>query len=200
MVSKGMLHSAVGCLLFGLAAVTGTTGCSGTTTVAPASPAVAFGAPRSDVEQGCSLDGMPRVVATRVIPKAGVSAQVSGGRVWLRFSTTHDSRVLLALDPETLEVTDDATPPVESAPAATRGPVEVEVQDHRRLVAWTEGSMNEGLHVKAITIGDEGNAMGSAIDLGFQGSAIGRPAVAFNENGKGVLAFIESNETGFQLV
>jgi hypothetical protein len=198
MDSKGMLR--LGRLLFGLAAMGGTVGCSTTTAIAPASPAVAFSAPRSDVEQGCSLDGMPRVVATHLIPKAGVSASVSAGRVFLRFATTHDSRVLVAIDPETLDVVTDATPPVEAAPAATRGPVEVDLQDHRRLVAWTEGSMNDGLHVRAVTIGDEGNSLGSPIDLGFEGSAIGRPAVAFTEGGKGVLAFIESNDVGFQLV
>lgn len=82
----------------------------------------------------------------------------------------------------------------------THGPVEVEVQDHRRLVAWTEGSVNEGLHVRAVTVGDDGSALGTPIDLGFEGSAIGRPAVAFRDNGRGVLAFVESNEVGFQLV
>lgn len=198
MDGKGMLR--LGCLLFGLAATGGTTGCSTTTTLAEGSPEVAFGAARSDVEPGCSLDGTPRVVATRLIPKAGLTASVSAGRVWLRFATTHDSRVLLAIDPETLEVVTDATPPVETARAATLGPVEVEVQDHRRLVAWTEGSLSRGLHVRAVTIGDDGNALGSPIDLGFEGSAIGRPAVAFTESGKGVLAFIESNDVGFQLV
>jgi hypothetical protein len=188
----------LGCLLVGL--VAGSTGCSTTARVAPISPAVAFSAPRSDVEQGCSLGGMPRVVATRVTPKDGVTAAVSGGRVWLRFATTRDARVLVAIDPETLEVVTDATPPVEAASTAPRGPVEVQVQDHRRLVAWTEGSLSDGRHVRAVTIGDEGTALGEPIDLGFEGSAIGRPAIAFDENGKGLLAFIESNDMGFQLV
>jgi hypothetical protein len=161
---------------------------------------VAFGAARSDVEAGCSLDGMPRVVATHLIPKAGVTASVGAGRVWLRFATTRDPRVLVAIDPETLEVVTDATPPVETAQDRTQGPVVVDLQDHRRLVAWTEGSLSDGLHVRAVTVGDEGNAMGEPIDLGFEGSVVGRPAVAFTENGKGVLAFIESNDVGFQLV
>ncbi len=198
MDSKGMLR--LGRLLFGFAAMGGTVGCSGTTAIAPASPAVAFGAARSDVEPGCSLDGMPRVVATHLAPKAGVTASVGGGRVWLRFATTRDPRVLVAIDPETLEVVTDATPPVETAPDVTQGPVVVKVQDHRRMVAWTEGSLSNGLRVRAVAVGDGGNAMGAPIDLGFEGSAIGRPAVAFTENGKGVLAFIESNDAGFQLV
>ena len=70
MNAKGTLR--VGCLLFGIVASAGATGCSTTTRVAPISPAVAFSAPRSDVEQGCSLEGMPRVVATHVVPRGGV--------------------------------------------------------------------------------------------------------------------------------
>jgi hypothetical protein len=202
MNAKGTLRRTLrmGCLLSGIVASAGATGCSTSTRVAPISPAVAFSAPRSDVEQGCSLEGMPRVIATHVVPRAGVSASVSGGRVWLRFETTHDPRVLVAVDTESLETVDDATPPVESAPGTTRGPVEVEVQDHRRLIAWTEGSVNDGLHVRAVTVRDDGSALGAPIDLGFQGSAIGRPAVAFDGDGRGVLAFVESNDIGFQLV
>ena len=194
--------SGLAVLLFGLAAAAGALGCSSTAHVAvgPVSPAVAFGANTSDVDPGCSLDGTPQIVATHIAPKAGVAAIASGGRVWLRFATTRDPRVSIALDPETLAVVDDVMAPVEAAPRATRGPVEVDLQDHRHLVAWTAGSLDQGLHVKAVTTDDEGIALGAPIDFGYQGSAIGRPAAAFTEDGKGVLAFIESNDAGFQLV
>jgi hypothetical protein len=191
-------------VLLAMATAGGALGCSATTaagsSMGPVAPAVAFGASRSDVDPGCSLDGTPRIVATHIAPKAGVTATASGGRIWLRFATAHDPRVSVAIDPETLAVVDDVAEPVEVARDASRGPVEVEVQDHRRLVAWTEGSLEKGLHVRAVTVGDEGVAMGAAIDLGFEGSAIGRPAVAFIEDGRGVLAFIESNDAGFELV
>jgi len=49
-------------------------------------------------------------------------------------------------------------------------------------------------------VADQGMAVGTMIDLGFHGSAVGRPAVAFGEHGRGVLAFIESNEVGFEVV
>ncbi len=150
----------LGCLLVGLVATSAA--CSTTTRVAPVSPAVAFSASRSDVEQGCSIDGTPRVIATRVMPMRGITAAVSGGRVWLRFATVRDPRVLLAIDPETLDVVTDAAPPVEVAP-------------------------------------DEETAL-AANAPAFEGSVFGRPAIAFDTNGKGVLAFIESNDTGFQVV
>jgi len=185
------------CLLVGLVAASA--GCSTTTRVAPVSPAVAFSASRSDVEQGCSIDGMPRVIARRVMPMRGITAAVSSDRVWLRFATVRDPRVLLAIDPETLDVVTDATRPVEVAPTTTRGAVELQLQDHGRVFAWTEGSLNDGQHVKAVTVSDEETALG-ADALGFEGSVFGRPAVAFDANGKGVLAFIESNDTGFQVV
>lgn len=187
----------LGCLLVGLVATTA--GCSPTTTVSPVSPAVAFSASRSDVDQACSIAGMPRVIATRVMPMRGITAAVSDGNVWLRFATVHDPRVLLAIDPETLDVVTDATLPGEVAPTATRGAVEIQLQDHGLVFAWTEGSLNDGRHVKAVSVSDEETARG-ADGLGFEGSAVGRPAVAFEANGKGVLAFIESNETGFQVV
>jgi len=195
-------NSGLGVVLFGLAVAGGALGCSSSTRVAtaPVSPAVAFGANTSDVDPGCSLDGMPQIIATHIAPRAGVSAVANGGRVWLRFATTRDPRVTVAIDPETLAVVDDAMAPVEAAPQSVRGPVEVDLPDHKHLVAWTAGSLDQGLHVKAVTVDDQGVALGAPLDLGYQGSAIGRPALAFTEEGKGVLAFIESNDAGFQLV
>ena len=43
-------------------------------------------------------------------------------------------------------------------------------------------------------------ASSDPVDLGYQGSAVGDPAVAVTSSGSGVVAFIESNGTGFQLV
>src|ERR1035441_5865989 len=71
--------------------------CSASTATAPRSPSVAFEAPASAVQDACSLEGMPRVVATHVAPKDGVSAVAADGKIWLRFGTTHDPRVSLAL-------------------------------------------------------------------------------------------------------
>jgi hypothetical protein len=189
----------MGSALLGVLAVAGTLGCSGTMAQRGRAPSVAFGAPAADVDQGCSLDGMPRVVATKVRPMVGITALADGGVVWLRFATTRDARVAVAIDPDTLQVVDAGEPPAEAAAASVEGPVEVDLPGAERLVAWTEGSSEES-RVKAITVAPQGVAVGKAIDLGFEGSAIGRPAAAFGAHGKGVLAFIESNEVGFQVV
>ena len=173
--------------------------CSASTATGPRSPSVAFEAPASSVSDGCSLEGMPRVVATHVAPKGGVTAVASDGKIWLRFATTHDPRVSLALDPSSLEVVDAAEPPPQGTGGDSRGPVQVEIEGHRHLVAWTEGSMDKGLSVKVATVSDDG-IPGAPVDLGYEGSAIGQPALAVTPGGSGVVAFIESNGAGFQVV
>ena len=193
-----------GFALFGLLASGGALGCSPTAALTPAaspiaSPAVAFGATASDVDWGCSLEGTPVVLANHVKPMAGITAMVQDGVVWLRFATTHDPRVAVALDADTLQVVDAGEPPMESAEGSVKGPVEVDLPDNRRLVAWTDGSSEER-HIRAISVAEQGAALGAGIDLGFHGSAIGRPAITFGAHGRGVLAFIESNEVGFEVV
>ena len=173
-------------------------GCSAGTSVPMRSPAVAFAASSSDVAQSCIPDGT-QVLATHVVPKAGVTAVAEGSRIGLRFATTGNPRVALALDPGTLQILAGETPPVETARGASRGPVEVELTDHRRLVAWTDGSIEAGWHTRVATIGADGSSE-APVDFGYEGSAVGQPAVAVTRAGNGVVAFIESNGAGFQLV
>lgn len=179
-----------GCFSFGAL------GCS---TAAPRSPAVAFGAGTSDVSPSCTPDGMPHVIATHVVPKTGVTAVSDGAHLGLRFATTKRPRIAVALDPETLQIDEGQVPPPETASTALGAPVRVELTGGRHLVAWTEGSLEEGLRVRATTVAADGSSE-APLDLGFQGSAIGQPAVAVTRAGNGVIAFIESNGAGFQLV
>jgi hypothetical protein len=173
-------------------------GCSSTLSSAPASPAVAFAASASDVGQTCTPDGT-HVIASHVVPSAGVSAVAEGDRIGLRFATTGSPRVAVALDPGTLEILGGETPPVETARSASRGPVQVQLSDHRSLVAWTEGSVETGWRTRVATVGADGSSE-VPVDFGYQGSAVGQPAVAVTRAGNGVVAFIESNGAGFQLV
>jgi len=184
-----------GCLSFGAF------GCSSTASVArapAASPAVAFAASASDVSSSCTPDGTPRVLATHVVPTRGVQAVAEGATLGLRFATTGEPRVAVALDPETLHILGGVAPPAETA-ASARGPVAVELPDHRRLVAWTEGTVETGLRVHATTLSADGSSE-APFELGYQGSAVGQPAVAVTKAGNGVIAFIESNGAGFHLV
>ncbi|HTQ41728.1 MAG TPA: hypothetical protein VMI75_03155 [Polyangiaceae bacterium] len=178
-----------------------TAACSTTTTAsAPRHPAVGFAATTTDLSSGCSLEGMPRVIATHVAPKAGVTATSAGGHVWLRFATTRNPGATVAIDPESLEVEDAADPAPLAAPTLQRGQLMgVDLEDHHRIVAWTEGSAEQGLSVKLATVTDDGSPS-NAIDLGYEGSAIGTPALAATPEGKGVVAFIESTGAGFHLV
>lgn len=186
--------------MVGAGALAALTGCSSTVPEArSASPTVAFGAPTSALPSGCSPEGMPRVIAKHVAPHSGITATADGSHVWLRFATTRAPRVAEQLDVETLESSNDA----EAAPlenGAGHGPVVLSLPDDRRLVAWTDGTLEQGMRVRAVTVDSDGVSIGQGIDLGFEGSAIGRPAVAVTPNGRGVLAFIESNGAGFQVV
>jgi hypothetical protein len=178
----------------------GALGCSTTAgmAAAPRSPAVAFAASVSDVAQSCTPDGT-QVLATHVVPKAGVRAVASGDRIGLRFATNTNPNVAVALDPGTLQILGGETPPADAAPNASRGPVEVELTGHRHLVAWTEGSVEAGWRTEVATVGADGSSE-APVDFGYQGSAVGQPAVAVTRAGNGVVAFIESNGAGFQLV
>jgi hypothetical protein len=200
MSSKGMTLFVYS--LVGAGALAAVTGCSTTTLQqqAPsASPTVAFGAPASEMPAGCTPEGTPRVIAKHVVPKASVTATADRSHVWLRFATTKAPRVVERLDVDTLESSADsyAAPP---EMGAGTGPVVLALSDDRRLVAWTDGTLEQGMHVRAVTVAADGASVGQSIDLGYQGSAIGRPAVAGTPSGHGVLAFIESNGSGFQVV
>ena len=176
-----------------------TLGCSAST--ASRSPAVAFGASASDiasvgtsVDTGawCALHGEPRVVATRVSPTAGLKATSMAYRVWLHYGTT-----TVAISPESLDVVADQVPPPREVLDRPGHSVEVATEDGRRLVAWTQGEVFRGNDVRTASTG---LASSDPVDLGYQGRAVGDPAVAVTSSGEGVVAFIESNGTGFQLV
>jgi hypothetical protein len=199
---KGKYLAAV---LAAASALAACTGCSNATPIGPVAPTVAFAASESDVAPACAIVGTPEVVAAHVMPMAGVTAEADGSRVWVRYATKGDPRAAVELDPSTLAVEgEDGTAPREApASGAQRtagGPVAVSLEGGRKLVAWTEGSVYAGERVRAVTLTEGGTTVGAPIDLGYEGSAIGRPAVAVTESGRGVLAFEESYGGGFHLV
>jgi hypothetical protein len=150
-------------------------------------------------EAGCFPQGSPQVIATHVAPRAGLTAFADGSRVGLRFATTVMPRVDVEVDPDSLQVVEgDSGRP---SPATRAGELfEAKLDDGRGLYAWTEGSTYEGLHVTTQGFGQRGNELGAPVDLGADGSAIGKPTAALTAGGRGVLAFIESNGAGFQVV
>jgi hypothetical protein len=177
----------------------GALGCSATASLAPHSPAATFGAGTSDLDSMPAPDGTTQVIATHVVPKAGVTLVTDGDNIGLRFATTANPRITVALDPATLQIVDGATPPVETPASASPGPASVELTNHGHLVAWTEGSVETGFRVRATTVAPDGSS-DTPIRVASEGSAIGQPAVAVTPAGNAVVAFIESNGDGFQLV
>jgi hypothetical protein len=182
-----------------------TLGCSASTT--SRSPAVAFGASASDIASvgtnggtrvQCALQGEPRVVATRVSPTAGVKATSMAYRVWLHYGTKAHADTTVAIAPESLEIVADHVPPPPAALDRPAHSVEVATEDGRHLVAWTQGEVFPGSN--DVRTASTGLGSSDPVDLGYQGSAVGDPAVAVTSAGSGVVAFIESNGEGFQLV
>jgi len=51
-----------------------------------------------------------------------------------------------------------------------------------------------------LTVGDDGVPIGIPVAPAHEGSAIGVPRLAFADSGRGVVAFLESNGSGFQVV
>jgi hypothetical protein len=96
--------------------------------------------------------------------------------------------------------------PVDLADAAWRQhpdvarPIVARIDSERSLVAWTSGSIYAGMDVHMQTIGKNGEPLGAAIVLPHEGSVFGRPTVAVSPSGRAVVAFLDSNDHGFQIV
>ena len=89
---------------------------------------------------------------------------------------------------------------LESGDVRVTGPVVAKVDDKRSIWAWTVGSIYTGMDVRVLTVGPHGEALGTAVTLSHEGSAMGLPAVAVASSGRGVVAFVESNDQAFQVV
>ena len=172
------------------------------------SPMLAFASPGPP--PACTVDGLPHVVATRVSALAGLEAQQDGATVRLRLArSTGRAPWALALEPGSLEVL--ASEPADAAPAKATGSlrptldglrsdaVRVQAVPHSGLQAWAEGSMETGLTVRVQSFGAERPERGALSELAHEGSAIGLPAAALASSGRGVVAFIESGDEGFQI-
>jgi hypothetical protein len=180
------------CSLVAACMLAGVTGCSeGLPEAGAASPEVAHETRTIGVPAGCSPKGMPRVVATHVVPRAEITATSDQSKVWLRFGTTRAAHTLASVNMQSLEA-DVAPQGAAPDPQGSPTPATARVPDGKDLVAWTADS--------GFSSWREAGTAPDGVDLGYQGAAIGRAAIAVTPEGEGVLAFIESNGAGFQLV
>jgi hypothetical protein len=189
-------------------------GCAGTGSESPRSafPGVAAVAgPRA----ACSINGAVRVIDDRVAPSA-VDAMVAESRVWLRYDPRVHRSLVVGLDPESLQiVTTMSSPatggdgavvpaswlePVGARAEASSGRAIARVDAARSLVAWSEGTVERGYQVRLVTLSAQGEPLGGVVAIDREGSAISSPVVSIGPAGRGVVAFLESNGRGFQLV
>jgi len=201
------------------------TGCASSTTIPVKSPAtlvVRVATSERPFVPACRVDGSTRVLATKVSPSAGVEAKADSSRVVLRFSHTRNARrSALSVDPESLDAVEESDvsfPKLEHAADPGRsiltrhavsweagelrvdGPIVASVDSDRSVWAWTTGSIHSGLDVRVSTVGEHGRPLGGPVTLAHEGSAIGLPSVAVTPSGRGVIAFLDSDERGFRLV
>ena len=70
---------------------------------------------------------------------------------------------------------------------------------NRFLLVWTEGPL-AGHEVRAVTLSEEGDLLGSAFTASNADTNAGQAQAAVTDAGRGVVAFLEATSTGFQVV
>jgi hypothetical protein len=70
---------------------------------------------------------------------------------------------------------------------------------NRFLLVWTEGPPS-GHDVRALTLGPDGKAVGAALVLSNPGVNGGQAQAAVTRQGQGVVAFLETGGSGYQVV
>jgi hypothetical protein len=187
----------------------------------------------------CTLEGAPRVLATKVAPYVGINAEADGAKVLLRFLPQRSAlAVTVAVEPQSLDAVDgtelegprlvderdqrgeslageQVAPRLlqASAPEALspehlarwpsdeqREPGVARVDSERWVLVRSAGSINTGMDVRVQTADRHGAPIGAPITLASDGRAFGAPAVAIGASGRGVVAFLQSGDHGFELV
>jgi hypothetical protein len=73
------------------------------------------------------------------------------------------------------------------------------VDSERWVSVWTAGSIYNGMDVHVQTMDRLGVPIGAPITLATDGFAFGAPTVAIGASGRGVVAFLQSGDHGFEL-
>jgi hypothetical protein len=66
------------------------------------------------------------------------------------------------------------------------------------LVVWTEGPQSRHT-VRALTVSDKGEPVGQALEISKDGANAGQGQAVVTSSGRGVVAFLQSNDNGFEL-
>ena len=174
-------------------------GCAGRTAAEPA-PALAFAATDTDITPGGCAIGSPHVLSKKAAPPVGVTARAESRVAWIAFGPTAQERVVLKVDPVSLGVFETFADAAEPSSIGHGDAVFAWIDGGRSIRAWTEGSTETSHRVRVQTFDRAGEPLDAPVALQNEGSAVGAPALAMDPSGRGVLAFIESNGHGFELV
>jgi hypothetical protein len=69
---------------------------------------------------------------------------------------------------------------------------------NRFLFVWSEGPPSRHT-VRAVTLSDQGRPIGAPLEISKEGANAGQGQASVTSSGKGVVAFLQSTETGFEL-
>jgi hypothetical protein len=90
------------------------------------------------------------------------------------------------------------TPPGSSAGVHAMSPALTSVPGGRFLLVWTEGPTSHH-RVRALTLSSDGTPVGGALEISEDGINAGQGQAAVNAAGKGLVAFLASVDSGFQV-
>jgi hypothetical protein len=89
-------------------------------------------------------------------------------------------------------------PPGGGSSEQTMSPTIIAVPGRRFLLVWTEGP--QARHdVRALTLSEDGTPIGAPLVVSAQGSNAGQAQAAITSSGRGLIAFLESTDDGFEV-
>jgi hypothetical protein len=94
--------------------------------------------------------------------------------------------------------TETFVPPAGGKGEQAMSPAITAISGGRFLLVWTEGPMS-GHDVRALTLSSEGKPLGAPLVISNVGVNAGQGQAAVTPSGRGVVAFLESSESGFQI-
>jgi hypothetical protein len=90
------------------------------------------------------------------------------------------------------------TPPPGGKGEQAMSPSIAALPGNRFLFVWSEGPPSRH-NVRAVTLSDQGKPLGRPLEISKEGTNAGQGQASVTASGKGVVAFLQSTETGFEL-